>query len=91
LIDLDVADALFSRGELRREQIPAVAMALLEAGRDTPSLRVLAGLGAAQMDDAHDLFRKMLVEMGRRTPTLDEAAVTVATSTEPDAAQRSPE
>jgi len=41
---LEVAEALFAIGELRREDIPALATDLLEGGTDTRIVRELAGL-----------------------------------------------
>jgi hypothetical protein len=64
---------------LPREEIPDIAVALLEDGADTPTLRRLAGLTSLELSEAHDLFRKALQELGRRRPTRDEAARRVAT------------
>jgi hypothetical protein len=75
---LDVAEALLSCGELRREEIPAVAADLLETGTDTATVRELAGLTAAELSVAHELLRRVLREMGRRTPTPDLAAKRIA-------------
>jgi len=75
---LDVAEALFLHGQIRREELPAVAGDLLAAGTETPAIRSLAGLTQAELDEAHELFRRALQELGRRRPTGDEAAMTVA-------------
>jgi hypothetical protein len=75
---IDVTEALLFHAQLRREEIPAIAVALLETGTDTPTLRRLAGLTASELSEAHDLFRRILQELGRRPPTVDEAAKTVA-------------
>lgn len=75
---LDVAEALLFHAQLRREEIPTIALALLEAGADTPTIRRLAGLTASELSEAHDLFRRTLQDLGRQPPTLDEAAKTVA-------------
>ena len=75
---LEVAEALLYCGELRREELPAIAVELLEAGTDTPTVRNLAGLTAAELSEAHDLFRHVLRELGRGTPTRGTAATAIA-------------
>ena len=67
-MDLDQAQALWSRGSLPREELPEVATAALVAGLDSPSLRVLAGLTTVELDRAHDLFDQALRELGRPPP-----------------------
>jgi hypothetical protein len=44
---LDLAEALLCCGELRREEIPPVAMALLDGGRLSREARTLRGLAAS--------------------------------------------
>jgi hypothetical protein len=75
---IELAEALLCCGELRREEIPAVAADLLEAGTDTPSVRELAGLVGLDLSRAHDLLRRVLQEMNRPTPTRDEVATIIA-------------
>jgi hypothetical protein len=75
---LEVAEALLSHAVLPREEIPSIAVELLEAGTDTPSIRRLAGLTDAELSDAHDLFRQVLRELRRSPPTAEEAATTIA-------------
>jgi hypothetical protein len=72
-VDLDQAHALWSRGWLPREELPEVATAALVAGLDSPSLRVLAGLTAAELDRAHDLFNQVIRELGRPPPAPEVA------------------
>ena len=74
----ELAEALLSCGELRREEIPLVAAGLLEMGIDSPTVRELAGLTGVESSQAHDLFRRVLQEMGRSTPTLNQAARIIA-------------
>jgi hypothetical protein len=78
LMTLELAEALLSCGELRREDIPDVAAELLAAGTDTPTVRVLAGLVGQELSQAHELFVRMLSELGRTAPTRDQAATTMA-------------
>ena len=75
---LDLAEALLCCGELRREEIPPVAMALLESGTDSPTIRELAGLTAGELAKAHDLLRRVLHEMGRSCPSSDQVARIIA-------------
>lgn len=75
---VDVAEVLLFHAQLRREEIPAIAVALLETGTDTPTIRRLAGLTPSELSEAHDLFRRILQELGRCPPTVDEAAKTIA-------------
>lgn len=78
MMTVDVAEALLFHAQLRREEIPAIAVALLETGTDTPTIRRLAGLTPSELSEAHDLFRRIIQELGRRPPTVSEAAKTVA-------------
>ena len=71
---LEVGEALLSCGELRREEIPGLAVQLLESGIDSPIVRELAGLSGEELYGAHDLFRRVLSEMGRSSPRSDQAA-----------------
>jgi hypothetical protein len=82
-LNLDQAEALWAVGRLPREGLPEVATAALLAGvEDSPSLRVLAGLAAAELDRAWDLFAQALQELGRPPPlarmSVQWAAVTQA-------------
>lgn len=77
-MNLEVAAALYACGELRREQIPPVAADLLAAGVDGPTVRELAGLAEVELDRAHDLFHRLMLEMGRAIPARGEAAATIA-------------
>src|SRR5262245_20991077 len=75
---LEVAEALRARGLLRQEDIPPVAMSLLEQGRDTETIRRLAGLTDDDLSQAADLFERMLAELGRRQPSPGESADALA-------------
>jgi hypothetical protein len=77
-MSLEVAQALQLRGLLRREDIPAVAVDLLEAGRDTPTIRRLAGLSRDDLYYAVELFSRVLEELEREEPALDDAASALA-------------
>ena len=77
-MNLDLAKALLFCGELRREEIPPLAMALLESGTDTPTVRELAGLTDGELARAHELLRRALQEMGRSCPSSDHVARTIA-------------
>ena len=59
--------------EILPEDVPAAARALLEAGFDTPSLRVLAGLTSPTSADLHPWIDRYFSEAGLPTITDDEA------------------
>jgi hypothetical protein len=62
--DLGLIAAEWDANRLPRDRVPEVATELLEAGHDTPSLRVAAGLLPSDLDDAHQLFGRALEELG---------------------------
>jgi hypothetical protein len=61
---LDVARARLALGTLQSGALPDVAAELLEAGQDTPSLRVLAGSVQPVMSDVGPVFEHALRELG---------------------------
>ena len=61
-VDLELVAAEWEAGLLAPERVPAIAVALMEAGFDSPSLRVAAGLLPGETADAHDLFSAVLGE-----------------------------
>jgi hypothetical protein len=65
--------ARYRLGELRGEELPDIAIALLERGDDSQSLRELAGLDHPTLRDAGALFEKVLDEVGQQIPDEDEA------------------
>src|SRR4051812_33865605 len=62
--DLALVAAEWEANLLRRERIPALAIELILAGYDTPSLRVAAGLLPGELYGAHELFGRTLAELG---------------------------
>jgi DNA-directed RNA polymerase beta' subunit len=54
----------FESGQLYPERIPSAATALLEAGFDSPTLRVSAGADHADPVQQQGLFRQALIELG---------------------------
>jgi hypothetical protein len=84
-MNLGLAEALWFLGDLRREDLPGIALEAMQQGVDSLSLHLLAGLSAAEMDEAWDLFAAALEEeLGRpRLGKLEQAqsaAVSVARS-----------
>ena len=61
---LDLARAQLALGTLQSGGLPDLAAELLETGRDTPSLRVLAGSGRPVMSDVGSVFEHALRELG---------------------------
>jgi len=72
-MDLLEAQAFWTLGMLPREKIPAIAQRALERGMDDPSLRILAGLTNAELDEATPLFEKTVNSMGIRKLSKQEA------------------
>ncbi len=66
-------------GLLLVESLPAIGLQALEAGRDTPSLRQLAGAERDSPDEIQRLFIGWVGEAGLRVPTPLEAAMFLAT------------
>lgn len=60
--------ARYRLGELRGEELPAIAIALLESGHDSQPLRELAGLDRPTLRDAGALFEKVLAAVGQEIP-----------------------
>ena len=58
-------EARFRRGDMPGEDLPQVAVAMLEAGFDTQSIRELAGLVRPTLRDAGELFEAALSSLGR--------------------------
>ena len=75
---LELSEALFRIGRLHGENLPAVAIELLEAGYDTSAVRALAGLDKPTLRDAGDLSEQVLRELERPRVGQDEAAWIVA-------------
>ena len=72
-MDLLEAQAFWTLDMLPREKIPAIAQDALERGLDDPSLRILAGLTKAELDEAVPRFEKTLAAMGYRALEKAEA------------------
>lgn len=71
---LELAEALFVSDRLAGENLPGLAVSLLESGIDCPALRELAGLTRPTLRDAGPVFERMVRELGRALPTRDESA-----------------
>lgn len=63
-MDLALIAAEWESGLIPPERLPAIAVRLMEAGYDSPSLRLTAGLLPLEVEDAHDLFKQALGELG---------------------------
>src|SRR5215471_9049324 len=64
----------FELDEIRSDELPRVAVNLLEAGHDTPSLRAVAGELHPTMVETGTMFAEALQELGVRM-TLREACL----------------
>jgi len=67
-MDLESAASFWTLGLLRNEDLPAVAADALEAGVDTPALRILAGERDPDVDELNRLFSKALEESSIERP-----------------------
>lgn len=72
--DLDCILSAYTLNVFSSDRLPGMAASLLEAGHDTPSLRLLAGLERDQSRTASELLLRALQELGRTLPTEDAAA-----------------
>lgn len=70
---LDVAAWRLAAGELRSEDLPALATKALVQGVDSPALRQLAGQPAWDVRDSRDLFQQALEELGITVPDREDA------------------
>lgn len=65
-------------GLLLSEDFPKIAMGVLEDGCDSPALRILAGLTAAETDEASALFDRTLIELNVSKPGKRDAVMHLA-------------
>src|SRR4030067_2696642 len=78
VLELEVAEALWTLGLLKLDLLPNVAIKALESELDSPSLRQLAGLDISELGDADRLFEKTLRELGREKLTRTQAVLSYA-------------
>lgn len=77
-MQLEIAIARWVLGLVSSENLPEIAVHVLEVGFDTPALRQLAGESRPLMRNAGPMFEKVLVEIGTMLPTKSEAGLIVA-------------
>lgn len=70
---LEVAASKVALGLLLSENLADVAVLALEDGCDSPSLRILAGLTAAEADEARAMFDRALAELHGAVPSKRDA------------------
>jgi len=75
---IELAEAMYTIGALPGEHLPGIAVELLERGDDTPAVRVLAGLDNPTLRDAGEIFERVLLELGRKRISRNEAAWVLA-------------
>jgi len=75
---VEIAAAKLALGLVHSEELIQLAAAALASGLDTQSLRLLAGLGSFESDEAIPLFEKALVELEVETPCKGDAVMTLA-------------
>jgi len=76
--DVAVAEALWRLGLLRSEQLPNVAISLLESGVDSRSLRILAATPAHTNYEAVALLEQALRELNKGRMSKRDAALVYA-------------
>ena len=75
---LEVAASQLVLGLLFSENLANVAVLALEDGCDSPSLRILAGLTAAEAGEARALFERALAEIRSEVPSKHDAVMRLA-------------
>ena len=70
--------AKMALGQLDAAELPEAAVSALDAGLDSPALRVLAGLSNAELDEARELLETALMELGVPVPTARDAIMVLA-------------
>jgi hypothetical protein len=75
---LDVVAARWVLGRIPSEALPQIAADLLEAGRDTRSLRRLAGEMQPTLGETGPLFEEVLDELGIAVPDRSRAGLVLA-------------
>lgn len=69
----ELEEALYRAGMLSGEQLPEIAMRMIEAGVDSPDACELAMLRAPTLRDSSALFERALAALGRAPLTQTEA------------------
>jgi hypothetical protein len=77
-MDLELAASFWALQLLRSEELPGIAVDALEAGVDTPALRILAGERSLVARELDPLFEKVLVELKFEVPSRQVAMMTAA-------------
>ncbi len=72
------AIALWALGRIPSEQLPIIAYQWLEAGWDSPTLRILAGERNSIMSEVGPMFEAVLEELGFVVPALDNVVAYLA-------------
>ncbi len=71
--------AAYAAGDRKTDQLPDIAMAALEEGLDTPSLRILAGMSKSDNPfEIEKYFKQMLEELHIQLPDDRQAAIDYA-------------
>jgi hypothetical protein len=79
--ELEVAASKVVLGLLQSEDLVRVGVQALERGCDSPSLRVLAGLNASEVEEARGMFDRVLSELNIAVPSKRDAVMHLARET----------
>lgn len=75
---LEIISSKVALGLILPEDLPEAALAALEDGFDSPSLRILAGLTKAESSEAWQLFNQTLAELNLLIPSKRDAVILLA-------------
>ena len=76
--DLKLAASKCALGLLRPDDLVQVGVQALKHGFDSPSLRILAGLNASEVEEARRMFDRALSELDLEVPSKRDAVVNLA-------------
>jgi hypothetical protein len=77
-METEIAAAHWSLGYLRSEQLPQIALTWLQAGFDSPAMRILAGESKPIMSEVGPLFERVLADLSIQVPSQPVAAMRLA-------------
>jgi hypothetical protein len=72
-MQFEYEEALYRTGQLRGEDLPAIASRMIEAGFDAPAVCELASMRSPTLRDSAQLFEQALASLGRARLTEDRA------------------
>jgi hypothetical protein len=77
IANMNLAASYYTLGKVWGEELPKIALAALEQGLDSKSLRILAGEAKTTISETGPLFEKARSELHIQLPDFQEAAYTI--------------